>query len=380
MISKKVFAADGSNIRFLSDFIIRSEQFTRVYNYIYDMNGVEGAVDVNSGLFIRVNDVPNSADLVTIEKWDLVDNSISFYTPPYAGSRVYIEVATTSEEFGDTLVQPSVERAEAAAAASEASAAAALVSEGNAAASEAQAAAEAALAAAEAAAALASQVAAAASAAAALVSEGNASASEIAAAASAVTAANEAAASAASAAAAAASAVTAATEAAASAVSANDSQLRAWEAEAEKMTADSYATEAEDVFVNSWASDGDGTFTATPTTDYSALHHSAKAAAVLVIVPVPSFPADEGLALVARAGGNDWEKILGLPLETGNEHKTVTTDGVEGDSYWSPIVTSPDVISTSFAMTAGANGSIVSPTINDGVTVTVPDGSTLVIL
>jgi hypothetical protein len=100
----------------------------------------------------------------------------------------------------------------------------------------------------------------------------------------------------------------------------------------------------------------------------------------LDLVPAPVFPADEGLALVARATGNDWEKILGLPLETGNAHKTVTTDGVEGDSYWSPIVTSPNVIDTDFAMSVGANGSIVSPTIDDGVTVTVPDGSTLVIL
>lgn len=57
-----------------------------------------------------------------------------------------------------------------------------------------------------------------------------------------------------------------------------NSQLRAWESEAEKLTADSYATEAEDTFVNIVTSDGDGTFTYTPTTEYSSLHHSAKAA------------------------------------------------------------------------------------------------------
>lgn len=48
-------------------------------------------------------------------------------------------------------------------------------------------------------------------------------------------------------------------------------------AEAEALTADSYATQVEDVFVNTYTSDGDGTFTATPTTDYSALHWSSKA-------------------------------------------------------------------------------------------------------
>ena len=142
MISKKVFVGDGSNNRFLSDFIIRSEQFTRVYNYWYDPVGVHGDVHPESGLFIRTTDFPESEDIVTIDKWDLVDNSISFYVSPYSGSHVYIEVATTPDEFGDTLVQPSVEKAEEAAAAalvselaSKASENAASTSEGNAASS-----------------------------------------------------------------------------------------------------------------------------------------------------------------------------------------------------------------------------------------------------
>lgn len=374
MISKKIFAADGSNIRFLSDFIIRSEQFTRVYNYMYDEDGIAGDIDPNSGLSIRTTDVPDSADLVTIDKWDLVDNSISFYTAPYGGSRVYIEVATTAEEFGDTLVQPSVERAEEAARAAEASAAAALASEGAAAASEVASGLSAA-------AALASQNAAAISESNAATSASNASASEIAAAASAATSAAEAVASAASASASAASAAAALASESASASSANDSQLKAWEAEAERLTAGSYAVEPVDTLVKIYTSNGNGTFTATPTaSSYSALHWSTKMDEALVIVPTPVFPADEGLALVAHAAGNNWEKILGLPLETGNQHKTVTTLGVEGDSFWSPIVTSPNVVSENFTLGTGANGSIVSPTINDGVTVTVPDGSTLVIL
>jgi hypothetical protein len=134
LISKKIFAPDGSNTRFLSDFIIRSEQFCRVYNYVYDVGGVDGTVDGATGLFVRVLDAPKAPDLITIDKWDLVDNSISFYTAPQAGTRVYIEVATTPEEFGTTLIEPSVVRAEAAAVAAEASAVAALVSENGAAA------------------------------------------------------------------------------------------------------------------------------------------------------------------------------------------------------------------------------------------------------
>ena len=71
---------------------------------------------------------------------------------------------------------------------------------------------------------------------------------------------------------------TSAANAAAAAASATQAELYEWEAEAERLTADSYATEAEDTFVNNVTSDGDGTFTYTPTTDYSALHHSAKSA------------------------------------------------------------------------------------------------------
>lgn len=55
-----------------------------------------------------------------------------------------------------------------------------------------------------------------------------------------------------------------------------NSQAAEWEAVAAKMTADSYATEAEDVVVKIYTSDGDGTYTATDTSEYSALHWSAK--------------------------------------------------------------------------------------------------------
>ncbi len=58
---------------------------------------------------------------------------------------------------------------------------------------------------------------------------------------------------------------------------ARESQLRAWEAEAEKKTADSYATEPEDILVKLYTSDGDGTFSYLNSTEYSALHWSAKA-------------------------------------------------------------------------------------------------------
>jgi predicted DNA-binding protein len=64
----------------------------------------------------------------------------------------------------------------------------------------------------------------------------------------------------------------------ASAASATAAQLLKWEAEAWELTAYSYATEAEDVLTKLVTSDGDGTFTYTPTTKYSALHWAAKVA------------------------------------------------------------------------------------------------------
>lgn len=57
---------------------------------------------------------------------------------------------------------------------------------------------------------------------------------------------------------------------------ANDAQLRVWDAEAERLTADSYATEDVNVPVKIYTSNGDGTFTATNTSpiEYSSKHYS----------------------------------------------------------------------------------------------------------
>jgi len=80
-------------------------------------------------------------------------------------------------------------------------------------------------------------------------------------------------------------ATTASTQAGIATSAATAAQLDAWTAEAEKLTAASYADEAEDVFVKIYTSDGDGTFTATDTTEYSALHWAAKAEEVGGDVP-----------------------------------------------------------------------------------------------
>jgi hypothetical protein len=68
----------------------------------------------------------------------------------------------------------------------------------------------------------------------------------------------------------------------ASGASATSAQLEAWIAEAKALTSQSYATEAANAVVKSYSSDGDGTFTATATTDYSALHHAFQADSAVI--------------------------------------------------------------------------------------------------
>jgi len=58
--------------------------------------------------------------------------------------------------------------------------------------------------------------------------------------------------------------------------SASNAQLRAWEAEAEKLTATSYAEQPHGEYVKKYTSNNDGTFTATETSEYSALHYATE--------------------------------------------------------------------------------------------------------
>jgi hypothetical protein len=129
VISKKVFEADGDVARYLSDFIIMSELFVRPYAFIYDdtlppdgsgdrlQNGSYNPADWSypGNLWMRGFNIPKNGDVVPGSYWDTVDNSVLFYEEPYKGTTIWIEVATTTEEFGDTLLPSTVEEAEEAA-------------------------------------------------------------------------------------------------------------------------------------------------------------------------------------------------------------------------------------------------------------------------
>lgn len=107
-----------------------------------------------------------------------------------------------------------------------------------------------------------------------------------------------------------------------------NAQLSAWEAEAERMTADSYATEPEDVFVKVYTSNGNGTFTATPTTEYSSYHWNAK-----------SMESIGGTAMTKEIYDTDFSGIVDSSEKLTNFNKhgivlggmDVTVDGVDLD-------------------------------------------------
>ena len=119
MISEKIFNVTGKTNRYLSDFIIRSEMFVRPYVFIFDNTlQADELEDPNSpwsypdNLWKRIDNVPDpSKDVISISNWTIVDNSVLFYVEPPVGASLYLEVATTEDEFGETIVSGSVESA-----------------------------------------------------------------------------------------------------------------------------------------------------------------------------------------------------------------------------------------------------------------------------
>ena len=117
MITSKPFVSVGKAERYLSDFIIASDQHARVYCYIYDPNVsapvLEDGTTLPSrwsfpdNLWIRPTPLPVAQeDLVGLNHYDIIDNGVSFYEPLRAGVSMLLEVATTPEEFGLTLALP----------------------------------------------------------------------------------------------------------------------------------------------------------------------------------------------------------------------------------------------------------------------------------
>ena len=89
MISKKYFLADGSTTNFLSDYIIKNDEYCRVY--------------VSDSYELPVSAEDRAALLANVSQWELVNNNIVFYEAPAAGKYVTVWVASTPEEL-DTYI------------------------------------------------------------------------------------------------------------------------------------------------------------------------------------------------------------------------------------------------------------------------------------
>jgi hypothetical protein len=124
MISNKYFVATKDDVRYISDFIIASDQHARVYCFLVDPTLNEPVLEDGTtlpsrwsypdNLWIRPTPLPiPNEDLVGLNHYDIIDNGISFYQPVRPGVNIVIEVATTPEEFGLTVMLPFQEYLEA---------------------------------------------------------------------------------------------------------------------------------------------------------------------------------------------------------------------------------------------------------------------------
>jgi hypothetical protein len=105
---------------------------------------------------------------------------------------------------------------------------------------------------------------------------------------------------------------------------------------------------------------------------------------------LPSMSGNTGKFLTTDGTDSSWATVDALPDQTGNAGKYLTTDGT--DPSWATLDTDANsttkglyehsnIISANYSITSGNNAmSAGTMTINSGVTVTVPSGSTWVIV
>ena len=95
----------------------------------------------------------------------------------------------------------------------------------------------------------------------------------------------------------------------------------AWRAEAERLTAKSYVTEPEDVYVKIYTSNNDGTFTVTNTADYSSYHWERKATTLVTTGII-----DDVTSSADRTYSSN--KIDGIVNTINNNITTIVTDNI----------------------------------------------------
>ena len=135
----------------------------------------------------------------------------------------------------------------------------------------------------------------------------------------------------------------------------------------------------------------DYTLLATPTDSVLSVNGQTGAisAAQLKSAVIPSQSGNSGKFLTTDATNASWATVDALPAQSGNAGKYLTTDATSAS--WAVLDTDSNTttkgfyehahtISASYSMTSGNNALAAGPiTINSGITVTIPSGSTWVI-
>lgn len=133
-------------------------------------------------------------------------------------------------------------------------------------------------------------------------------------------------------------------------INANYSQLRKWEAEAEKKTANSYANENEDVKVKEFHSNGDGTFSYDEVNAYSSKHWRIKATNISGgALLLNNNLSDIGNPQTARNNLNIYSTTEVDTLFVNSTHLKKPTLNVESQTISSDYITSSDFIGTQTA-------------------------------
>jgi hypothetical protein len=154
--------------------------------------------------------------------------------------------------------------------------------------------------------------------------------------------------------------------------SATTAQLKAWESEAERLTADSYANQQEDVYVVSYTSNGDGTFSQSDTTDYSSYHWSQKSQhtagdTIDVLGDVDTTGKIDGDSLVWNSTTGMWEaSSISVPTPT----ITITTTMNEGQTVTDGSITN---YNSNFSYTIEADSGTISSVSGSSFRYTAPD-------
>jgi len=158
-------------------------------------------------------------------------------------------------------------------------------------------------------------------------------------------------------------AATATTQAGIATTQATNSQLSAWLGEAEKLTADSYATQLENVFVNTYASNGNGTFTATATAEYSAHHWAIKAAASAASLTVDAVPTNGSANAVSSNGVFD-ALTLNAPLSSPALTGTPTAPTATLGTNTTQIATTAFVLANATGTPSGVRQTVQSGSVD----------------